>query len=106
MESSNYPLIPDDQLRPEQQLSRLNEHAGVVQAMVATPGWAVFVQAQLQAIKMAKDQAGKVTEPHRMAMLMGAALAMEDLLDWPRRELEKARLYAKSIEIDKQKQTR
>lgn len=103
MASSNFPTLPDPTLSSEQQIARLHDHASAVHQMTSTPGWAVFVQATLQAVKAAKDQAAKVPEAHRMAMLTGAALAMEELLDWPRRELEKARLYAESAELDKQK---
>lgn len=102
MESSNYPSLPDPHLSPQDQLKRMADHASVVQAMVRTPGWAVYVQAVLQSIKEAKDQALRAQQPHQMATHLGAALAMEALLDWPRRELEKVRLSSQQIELDSQ----
>lgn len=74
-------------MTPEQELERLQGHASAVERLLKEPGWAVFIQAALQAKNAAEEAMKRAETPHQLGIQVGIALGIKDLLDWPRREI-------------------
>ena len=67
-----------------------------IQSLVQQPGWALFVAAMQTTIAVAKDAGRRAESPHQMGFNFGAALAIEQALTWPMREVVAARELLKS----------
>lgn len=65
----------------------LEERVQAVQGLLKSRAWATMRAAFAGAVASAKAAARKAETAHQMGLHLGAALALEDVLSWPEREL-------------------
>lgn len=90
MESSN-------QL-PEKEMS---ERLQILQQLVQSPGWAYFTYTMQQSMQIMKDAGRKAEQPHQMGFNFGGAMAIEQALTWPAREIGVLRTSLQEFERSK-----
>lgn len=74
-------------LTPQQIADRANQVAQFIQS----PGWALLRASLMPTVAAAKGAARNAATPQQMGLHLGTALALEEVLAWPERELSMAR---------------
>jgi hypothetical protein len=68
-----------------------------VETLLRSPGWALFVTAMAPVVAAAKGKGRSAPSAHEMGLHFGVALAIEDVLAWPSRELSNAKTLLQDL---------